>query len=283
MDKHTLEDTMSEHRFHTPGPVTLYVENGSGSVSVTATETEESTVDVTGSDADEVTVTEENGHLSVVAPRRRTGFFTGDTALHMRITVPTGGELMVKTGSADITVDGTVGAAQVKSGSGEVRLDRLAGPAQVETGSGDVTVDVAHGELRVKSGSGDVTVTRTESAVAVSTGSGDVRLGTTSGPAVVKTGSGDFRVVDAGDDVSLSTGSGDLLVETARRGKFTLKAASGDVRIGIPAGIPVWTDINTISGRIRSDLDGAGEPAAGAEHLEVRAKTVSGDVVLTQV
>lgn len=283
MDEHTLETPMSEHRFPTPGPLSLYVENGSGTVTVTAADTAESTVDVTGRDADDVRVTEDGGHLSVVAPQRRTGFFTGDATLHMRIAVPTRSELLVKTGSADVTVTGTVGTTQVKSGSGEVRLDRLAGPALVETGSGDVTIAVAHAELRVKSGSGDVVVTRSESAVAVSTGSGDVHLGSTSGPAVVKTGSGDFKVVEAGDDVSLSTGSGDLLVETARRGRFTVKGASGNVRIGVPSGLPVWTDITTVSGRIHSDLDGAGEPAAGADHLEVRAKTVSGDVVLTQV
>jgi DUF4097 and DUF4098 domain-containing protein YvlB len=283
VDEHTLETTMTDHRFHTPGPLSLYVENGSGTVTIEATETEESTVSITGRDADDVRVTEENGHLSVVAPHRRAGFFTGDSSLHMRLVVPTGSEMMVRTGSADVTVDGTVGAAQVKSGSGEVRMGQLAAPAQIETGSGDVRVETAHAELRVKSGSGDVTVTRAESAVAVSTGSGDVRLGTTSGPAVVKTGSGDFRVVDAGDDVSLATGSGDLLVETARRGRFTVKGASGDVQIGIPAGIPVWTDINTLTGQIRSDLVGAGEPEPGADHIEVRAKTVSGDVVLTQL
>ena len=45
----------------------------------------------------------------------------------------------------------------------------------------------------------------------------------------------------------------------------------------------MWTDINTVSGQIRSDLEGAGEPTAGADHIEVRAKTVSGDVVLTQI
>lgn len=273
---------MTQHQFHTPRPVSLYVENGSGTVSITAQDTEESTVVITGRDADEVEVTEQDGHLSVVPPRRRTGNFWADSAFQMTITVPTTSEMLVKTGSADILVEGSVGAAQFKSGSGQVRLADLAGPAQVETGSGDVAVAHAHDELRVKSGSGEVSVARSDAAVAVSTGSGDVQLGTSQGPAVVKTGSGDLRVVDADDDVSLSTGSGDLLVDTARRGRFTVKGASGDVRIGIPAGVPVWTDINTVSGRIRSDIDGTGEPEAGADHVEVRAKVVSGDVHLAR-
>jgi DUF4097 and DUF4098 domain-containing protein YvlB len=275
--------TPTEHRFHTSGPLSLYVENGSGVVAVEAVETEESVVEITGRHADEVRVTHEEGHLSVVAPQRRTGFLSGDSALRMRLQVPTGVELRIKTGSADVTVDGTVGAAQVRSGSGDVRLDALSAPAEIETGSGDVVVAAALSELSVKSGSGDVRAARTESAVAVSTGSGDIELGTAAGPAVVKTGSGDFRVVEAAGDVSLSTGSGALLIETARRGRISVKGASGDVQIGVPAGIPVWTDISTISGRISSDLQGAGEPAEGADHLEVRATTVSGDVVLHQL
>ena len=40
--------------------------------------------------------------------------------------------------------------------------------------------------------------------------------------------------------------------------------------------------MSTVSGRIRSDLTGAGEPEDGADYVELRAKTVSGDVVLTE-
>jgi DUF4097 and DUF4098 domain-containing protein YvlB len=121
------------------------------------------------------------------------------------------------------------------------------------------------------------------SAVAVSTGSGDVAIGTSGGPTVVKTGSGDLTVADAHADVAMTTGSGDLVIRSAHRGRVSVKGASGDVRLGIPAGIPVWTDISTVSGEIHSNLNGAGQPEEGADHVEVRAKTVSGDVVLTEV
>ena len=120
-------------------------------------------------------------------------------------------------------------------------------------------------------------------AVTVSTGSGDVEIGTSGSAAVVKTGSGDLRVGESYDDVSLATGSGDFVIDHAHRGRLTAKGASGDVRVGIPAGTPVWTDLTTVSGAIRSSLEGAGQPAEGQDHIELRAKTVSGDIVLTQV
>ena len=269
--------------FETHEPAQLYVELGRGSLHVTATDTTEAHVEVSGPDAEQVEVRQEGREIVVVAPRRRGGFFGSDSALTVKVTLPHESELSLKTGSADITVDGTVGAVEIKSGSGDVRLADLAGPGLVETGSGDVTVEVANAELRVKSGSGEVVVRHTEGAVAISTGSGDVRIGTAHGPAAVKTGSGDLRVSEAHTDVSLTTGSGDLVVGTAHRGRLTAKGASGDVRVGIPAGVPVWTDISTISGAIRSGLASAGEPADGADHIELRAKTVSGDIVLDQV
>ncbi|MCW2797433.1 DUF4097 family beta strand repeat-containing protein [Nocardioides sp.] len=274
---------MTEHRFETHKPVNLYVEIGKGNVHVRATDTTESTVQISGRDADQVHVEQNGDQISVVAPRLRTGFLGGDSALDVDVVVPLDSDLAIKTGSADIQVEGPAGSAQVKSGSGDVRIDAVGGQALLETGSGDIQLDDARAELRVKSGSGDVKVGNAASAVTVSTGSGDVEIGSTNGPAVVKTGSGDLRVIDARTDVSMVTGSGDLVVGTANRGKFTMKGASGDVKIGIPAGVPVWTDISTVSGEIRSSLEGAGEPQAGADHVELRAKTVSGDVILTQV
>ena len=103
------------------------------------------------------------------------------------------------------------------------------------------------------------------------------------GQAVVKTGSGDLEIGHAGDGVSMRTGSGDMKIGTATKGKFSAKGASGDVLIGVPAGIPVWTDLTTVSGTIHSDLRGAGQPEPGPDYVELRAKTVSGDIQLHEV
>jgi len=273
---------MTDHRFETPAPVSLYVEIGSGQIDVTATETTTSTVEVTGSQADEVDVHLEGRQLRIVAPRQRGGFLGQDSSLFVTVTVPTASDLTVRTGSADLGVVGEIAATHVKTGSGDVRLDVVSGEATVETGSGDVEVEQARGATRVKCGSGDVQVRASESALAVSTGSGDVELGTNHGPVVVKTGSGDVRVTESLADVALVTGSGDLQLENARRGKFSAKGASGSVHVGIPHGTPVWTDLSTVTGRIHNGVEGVGEPAEGADHVELRATTVSGDVVLVQ-
>ncbi len=274
---------MSEHHFQSHRPVDLYVELGSGSVTVHAVDTTETHVEVTGRAADEVRVTQEGDQVSVVAPKQRGGFFGGDQRLDVVVTLPTDSDVAVKTGSADVTVDGQAAACQVRTGSGEVELELLAGPGSVSTGSGSIRIREARGDLRLKTGSGEVTLGAIAAGAAVSTGSGDVEIGDAAGPVVVKTGSGDLTVAETRDDLSFMTGSGDLQVRRAHRGRVTVKGASSDVQLGIPAGVPVWTDISTVSGEIRSDLNGAGQPQEGADHVEVRAKTVSGDILLTQV
>jgi len=273
---------MTDHRFDTPHPIDLFVEIGRGSVAVVATETELTDVTISGRDADQVTVRQSGRQVSVIGPKQRGGLFGGDHGLDVRVTIPADSNVGVRTGSADISVTGTVGNGQLKSGSGDVRFDTATGPLLVETGSGDIRIETSRDSLKIKSGSGDIVVGGADGVVSVSTGSGDVNVGSSGGSAVVKTGSGDLEIGESTGDVSMSTGSGSLVVNRAHRGRVTAKGASGDVRIGVPSGTPVWTDITTISGAIRSQLTGAGEPQAGQEHVEVRARTVSGDIVLTE-
>ena len=271
-----------EHTFDTPHPIELYVELDKGRVDVTATDTDTTTVTVSGEHADEVVVEQRDGQVAVVVPRT-TGFLSGGSRrCTVSVTLPSRSALALRTGSADTKAHGEYGATWASTGSGDLSIELVTGPLEVQAGSGDLKLVELRGEGRVKSGSGDVRVGRVGAALAVSTGSGDVTIDAVAGSLAVKTGSGDVRVGESVDDVSFSTGSGDLQVGVARRGRFTVKGASGDVRLGIPTGTPVWTDITTITGRIHSDLGGTGEPAEGQDHVEVRAQVATGDITLQQ-
>ncbi|WP_183093990.1 DUF4097 family beta strand repeat-containing protein [Nocardioides stalactiti] len=269
---------MPDYTFETPEPIQLYVENGSGRVDLTAADVRRTEVRVEGKRADEVQVVHEPGRVSVVAPKNR-GIF-GDHELIIDVTLPADSRVDVRSGSADVRATGQVATAAVKSGSGDVSLERITGVSTIDTGSGDVALTEVGGELRVRSGSGDVTADHLAAATTISTGSGDIRVEQTDGPVVVKTGSGDLEITRAGTDVSMVTGSGDTHIRSVARGRVTSKGASGDVRIGVPVGTPVWTDITTVTGIVRSGLEGVGEPEPGADFVEVRATTVSGDVHL---
>jgi len=272
--------------FPTPEPTSLYVEFGPGRLDVDAGEaTGQTEIRVEGSQAEEVTVEQRGDEIVVVAPSRRTGFFSGVLGgdLHVTVTLPRDSDLAVKVGSADVTASGRYGQVRIRSGSGDVELQEATHSTVVETGSGDVEIETVTGDLRVKAGSGEVRVGRVSRSTVISTGSGSVELGSVEEGAVLKSGSGDIRIRDAHTDLSAMTGSGDVYVAQIRRGALKAKAASGDINVGVPAGIPVWTDISCITGNVRSTLQGAGHPADGQDHIEIRATTVSGDINLAQL
>jgi DUF4097 and DUF4098 domain-containing protein YvlB len=269
--------------FETPTPTALYVELGSGALSVRAEEVTTTTVDVDGKEAEDVTVEQQGDQIVVLAPQRRTGFFGGSADYRVHVTLPSDSRLTTKLGSADVSVSGRIGQTSIRSGSGDVSMQEVTENAELQTGSGDIQIDSVGGDLRIKSGSGDVELGQVHGDATVSTGSGDVQVGYAASPIEIKSGSGDLRVREAHEDVALSTASGDLTVDTMRRGQLMAKNVSGDINVGIPAGIPVWTDVSSMTGQVRSTLEGAGQPEEGQDYVEVRAKTISGDIALEQL
>jgi len=269
--------------FDTPEPIQLYVELGSGDLVAHAEEVAETTVDVSGKDADDVVVEQRGTEIVILGKQQRGGFFGGSRELDVRVTMPSNSRLSTKLGSADLRATGRLGGAMLRTGSGDINLETVHGEVHVESGSGDLAIEEVSGPLEVKSGSGDVRLQRLHGPGRVATGSGDVTIGSADESVQVRSGSGDMRVREAQDDVSLNTASGDLVVDVMNRGQLTAKNVSGDIRVGVPGGVPVWTDISSVTGSVRSDLEGAGEPADGQDYIELRARTVSGDVYLQQL
>ncbi|QNN54234.1 DUF4097 family beta strand repeat-containing protein [Nocardioides mesophilus] len=240
-------------------------------------------VDVNGQGAEEVEVRQDGDLISITAPPRRSGFFGRGEELDVHVSMPHDSRLQTKVGSADVTVLGRVGESAVRAGSGDVEIEQIAGEALVETGSGDVTLGRVSGDLRLKSGSGEVRVDEIGGSGSLSTGSGDIRVGAAHGAVQLKSGSADLQVGEAHQDIALSTASGDVQVDRIHRGELRANAVSGDILIGVPGGVPVWTDVSSLTGRVHSTLQGAGRPEEGQDYIELRAKTVSGNVSLEQV
>lgn len=267
--------------FETTEPVHLYVELGAGHLTVAADDVDTTTVDIHGPRAEEFRVEQVGKQISVMAPRGR--FFGHGDDHDVRVVVPAGSDLGTKTGSADTEITGALGLVQLKTGSGDIEVERADRSVMIESGSGDVRGHELGGDVKIKSGSGDIDLGDVRGTAMISTGSGDVVIGQAHATTVVKTGSGDLEVKRSSADVSLATASGDLTLGHVPQGKVTAKNVSGDVRVGIPAGTPVWTDINSVTGSVASDLVSAGKPAEGQPYVELRATTVSGDVILRQV
>jgi Putative adhesin len=211
-----------------------------------------------------------DGHeVLVEVPTTRSGFFISfgrGPDFRLRVTCPTGAELDIQTKSADVRARGMFGAAEVKTASGDINLGEIGGDARVKTASGDVAIDDVHGLTHVQTASGDLAVQRTR---------GDV-----TGQLV----SGDVWIRDALHSVAANTVSGDVRLDAVVEGSIDVTAISGDIHVGVRRGSRVFVDCNTISGDTNSELQLSDAPAPSetsgepGPQLEVRAKTVSGDI-----
>ena len=190
--------------------------------------------------------------------------------IRLRVVCPPGADLNARTKSADITGRGNYGSLEVKTASGDIEIDEISGDARIKTASGDVALQDVGGQAEIQSTSGDVALQRA---------GGDV---------IAKLVSGDLWVRDAGGSIHANSVSGDQRFEAVLGGTVDANAISGDVYIGVRRGSRVYIDANTVSGSTSSEFDLAdapdegGEPTEEAPMVEVRAKTVSGDILLAR-
>jgi DUF4097 and DUF4098 domain-containing protein YvlB len=272
------------HTFETPGPTTLVVRTPAGQVTVTADDTQRTTVDLqplnaAGEDAIAAALVEQRRDTVIVdIPRNRTGLFRPHASLDIVVTVPTGSMLEVKAESADVTATGTFGEALITTGSGQVEIDDVTGSAKLKSGSGAVRARRVGKALMAGTGSGDISVDHSGRSATLSVGSGDIRIGEVSGETVTKTGSGDVEVERLGGTLVTKTGSGNLVVHQARSGAVRAKGASGNISIGVVEGTAAWLDVSTLTGRFVQELEESGAPSDGQERVEIVAHTVSGDL-----
>ncbi|HEY4458104.1 MAG TPA: DUF4097 family beta strand repeat-containing protein [Pseudonocardiaceae bacterium] len=197
--------------------------------------------------------------LAVVGPKQRLRM----VPLAVTVRAPSGSHVSVRSGGADVTVTGAAGRVNVETGSGEVAIDRADGYASIATGTGALRLGPMLGGLKARSGSGEIEVSSVGGAATVSTGSGDVWFGAVQ------------------DNVTAKTGSGDLTIADAATGDVDLTTGSGEIRVGVRAGTSAMIDLVSRSGQARSELDVQQRSGADTPKIRLRARTSSGNVVVT--
>jgi hypothetical protein len=259
--------TVRTHRVPRSGsPRSLELRNPSGSTTVVAEEGAEEIVieiqalnSIAEEQLDRLDLTVTRGHLRLAVPDR---WLLRPPSYAITVTTPPDVEVAVTGASAGARLRGRLGAVTVTSGSGDLAVEHCT-------------------ELHARSASGDVRAGRVEGAVDVANASGDVRVDDAGGRVQVRTASGDVLIGSAATDATVKTASGDMRVDRAASGRVRLTTASGDATVGVAPGLRIWLDVQTLSGRVRSELDeDEPESGSGAPQLSVVLQSVTGDLRL---
>lgn len=261
--------------FAIDGPVEVDVRLAAGEIEIDPTADGSVEVELIAHDEDSQRLVDDarvelHDHtLTVDVPNKRGGFnwgmMFGRQGITCRIRCPRSSGLSAKTKSADVVIRGTVGGLNVTGASGDVQAMRVEGGVNIRTASGDTRIEEVLGGVNIQ------------------TASGDVEIESVRGPLNVASASGDVTIGAAYDNVNVNTVSGDQEHSAVMRGQVHAQSVSGDVTVAVRRGSKVFLDCNTVSGDTSSELELLGdEPAGDGPLVEIRAKTVSGDIRITR-
>jgi Toastrack DUF4097 len=243
-------------RFETPGPITLDLRSPSGEVEIQTSDTIETTVELEPLGGERAREAVERARVELVGDKliidlegeRRRIFFQRGADVGIRVRCPHGTRLRLNVVSADVRTRGRYGSSEIRTVSGDLLLGQFDGELECRSVSGDLAVERVGGPSRLESVSGDV------------------------------------RLDAADSSVRAKTVSGDLILNSVREGEVEVQTISGDARIAVEPGSQLHIDARSLSGDLTSDLDMSDAPGeGGGPRLDIRGKSVSGDVRITRV
>jgi hypothetical protein len=243
-------------RFDTPAPIELEFDLIAAEVRIEAADRADTVVVVRPADpskrddvgaAERTQVEHSSGRVLVRTPKtwRVYSPFGYGGGVDVRVEVPTGSRVRLKTGMGSVRATGELGDTHVKTGMGDIHLERAAN-ARLGTGMGDVEIAHVTGEADI------------------STGSGELRAGSLQGAAVLKNANGDVRVAEA------------------VQGSVEARTGYGEIQVGVPDGTAAWLDLSTGYGQVHNGLDRSGPPEPGESSVEVRAHSGYGDITINR-
>src|SRR3954451_6120617 len=266
-----------QRTFEVQGPVELDVRLTSGDIEVDPTAEGRVEVELIAHDEESQRLVDharielnQHGHRPTVlvdVPQKKGVSISifGRSGIECRVRCPHDSGVSVRTKSADISTRGTIGGLNVQTASGDVDINRVSGGVNVKSASSDFSAREIGGGVNIQ------------------TASGDIDLSTAHGPVNVTSVSGDISIGEAYDNVNANSVSGDQDHRAVMQGVVAAHSVSGDVTIAVRRGSKAFLDCTTVSGDTTSELELTSDAPAGEGPLvEIRAKTVSGDIRITR-
>jgi hypothetical protein len=251
----------SQGSYHFAPQATLQVSDPSGDVTVTGSDSNVGTIDITitkhadnKSKLDQL-VSQIGAYNGGVAIESQYPNMCMNCDISYAISVPRDAQVAVSDDSGDVKITRTTGIITVKASSGGVTLEDDSGPTSVDLDSGDASLTDVTGAVRVANSSGDIDATGLANSIDFVSSSGDITA--------------DFARFDAVSTVHM-------------------QAHSGSLELKLPAGFGAKISASTSSGSLDSDMLPIHSEDSGADtnatigdgHATVNLSTDSGDITI---
>jgi DUF4097 and DUF4098 domain-containing protein YvlB len=275
--------------FVTPEPISATIELVVGDARVTASDRDDTVVDVRPSDsshepdvraAEQTRVEYAAGRLLVKTARQRNlGLFGKVGSIDVTIDLPAGSHLQCEGSVAAFHCMGRLGECRVKTSTGDIQFDH-AGNLDLSTSSGTIVVDRVVGRVEASTGTGPLRIREIHGAGVLRNSNGDIWVGEITGNLQANAANGDIRVDRAHADIIAKTVNGDVGVGEVARGSVSLKTACGEIEIGVRAGSVALLDLHTAFGRVLNHMDLVDSPDLSDDTIDVHARTGYGDILI---
>jgi hypothetical protein len=273
--------------FATPGPINATVEVAGAQVRITASDRTDTFVLVEPIDesnrsdvkvADKTKVEFADGQLSV----KTTASGNKNGSVAITIDLPAGSSLAAYLAHSAIHADGSYGECELHLASGQVQLNRI-DALRANVSAGEVAVGHIAGTATIDGGAFALRIGAVEGTVGLSNSGGQAWIGHASADLDLGSASCDFDIDRADAHVTASTASGAIRIGRMTNGQAKLTNGSGNIEVGIGAGIPASIDVDSERGAVHNFVSSQGEPGPSDAKVSVYARTRHGDITLHRV
>jgi hypothetical protein len=274
--------------FATPTPISATIELAAGDVRIVASDRTDTVVEVRPRDESDdhdvraaglTRVEFADGKLTVKAPKPLQMYFAGRSGtVHVTVSVPSGSDLRGSTLDGELRCEGSLGACTFRTYDGDITLHD-AQTVRLTTTNGRITADRVAGDVHI-TGSGDIELTEVGGSAWVRNLNGPSWIGDAAGPVRVHSAHGDILIDRAGPGVVARTAHGSVRLGDVAQGSAVLQTASGEIEVGVRKGTAAWLDVKSLSGQVRNGLEESGGPGTTERTVQIRARTLDGDIVI---
>ena len=219
------------------------------------------------------------GRLQIRMPKgwRQYTWWAGDESIDLEIALPAGSTLLGEAGVAALRGAGRFEACRYKTGVGALEIEE-AGEVQLRTGAGDVTVERVTARAEVATASGAVQLGSVDGPAVVKNSNGDTWIGDVTGDLRANAANGKITVDRARASVVAKSANGDLRIRGVAGSAVVAETGLGNVEVSVAPGVAAYLDLRTRFGTVENQLDAAAQPEPAEAAVEIRARTSHGDI-----